>query len=163
MLKVRSFTAELVTALLLLAAIAALFAHTFSFAPSPVRGYPGAGFFPRLALIGAGLFTLAWIGLLLIGGKENRTSDEEDPTEFDFELKDYAISIAAVLAYVFALDVVGFEISTFLLLAVLLLPRIGPVAAIVAGLLTTAVLYGTFVLLLNVSVPLQFLPSYIRF
>lgn len=161
MLKVRSFTAELVTALLLLAAIAALFAHTFSFAPSPVRGYAGAGFFPRLALIGSGLFTLAWIGLLLTGRKEN--SDSDEAAEFDFELKDYVISIVAVLAYVFALDIVGFEISTFLLLALLLLPRIGPVAAIVSGLVTTAVLYSIFVLLLNVSVPLHFLPSYVRF
>lgn len=162
MVKVRSFAAELITALLLLGAVAALLVHTLSFPPSPVRGYPGAAFFPRLALLGAGLFVLAWIALLLTGHTENRAS-EEDQTKIDFELKDYLISIAAVLAYVYALDIVGFELSTFALLTVLLIPRIGIVYAVLAAVTTTAILYGTFVLLLNVSVPLQFLPSYFRF
>lgn len=163
MIKIRSTNADLFTAVILLVAIGFLFAQTFSFAPSPVKGYPGAAFFPRLILIGTGIFTALWIGLLVLGRLSGRDLLKNEEPYFDFEYSDYIISIVAVLAYVGTLDLVGFEIGTFALLALLLLPRIGAFAAAAAAAVTTLVLYGTFVLLLNVSVPLLFLPRYVTF
>ncbi|MGV6876494.1 tripartite tricarboxylate transporter TctB family protein [Pseudochelatococcus sp. B33] len=163
MIKIRSSTADLFTAVILLAAIGYLFVLTFSLAPSPVKGYPGAAFFPRLVLVGTGLFAALWLGLVLLGRLSGRELMKTDEPYFDFEYKDYIISIVAVLAYIGTLDFLGFEIGTFALLAFLLWPRIGALAAAGAAALTTLVLYGTFVLLLNVSVPLLFLPRYVTF
>ncbi|KAA0969583.1 tripartite tricarboxylate transporter TctB family protein [Aureimonas fodinaquatilis] len=162
MLNIRSSTADLITSVILLIAVALLINHTFSMPPSPVRGYPGAAFFPRLALIGTGIFTVLWIGLIIrarLGGKDLLGND----THFVFEYRDYIISIVSVVVYMFALDIIGFEISTFVFLLALLITRVSPIWAFVSAFIATLVLYGTFVLLLNVSLPMLFLPRYVSF
>ncbi|MDF2994925.1 MAG: Tripartite tricarboxylate transporter TctB family [Xanthobacteraceae bacterium] len=157
--------AEAATALVLLGAIVLLFVHTFSFAPSPMRGYPGAAFMPRLILIYAGIFVLLWLARLLLWRTPvvDELGIERDDT-VEFEYRDYLITIAAVLGFVVALDWVGFEVACFVLLVLLFLGRIPNLALnLLVSALTTIVFYAVFVLLLNVTVPLAFLPAYISF
>ena len=164
MISLRSWTAELMTALVLLAAIVALVIQTLGFAPSPVRGYPGAAFFPQIALVGAGIFVVLWLAILVRRRMKSMAGTNDNGVEFGFEWRDYFITIGAVLAFVYGLDLVGFEISCFLLLFLLLYSRAGNViTAFLMAAVTTLVLYGTFVLLLNVSLPVAFLPRFLSF
>jgi hypothetical protein len=170
MLSLHRRTAELVTALVLLALVAFLMLEAAELPPSPVRGYPGAAFFPMLALGGTGLFILAWIAVAILRrpaeAAASRPGGEEpaDAPRFAFELRDYLVTIAATLAFVYGMNLVGFEISAFAVLAVLLWTRMAnPAVAVATAALTMLVLYGTFVLLLNVSMPLLVLPRYVQF
>lgn len=158
-------TAEIVTALVLLGAIILLFIHTFSFAPSPMRGYPGAAFMPRLILIYTGIFLLFWLARILVS--QAPVVDElgiEDDASVTLEYRDYIITIIATLVFVFALDLIGFEATCFAVLVALLHGRMPNLAVnLVVSALATIVFYAAFVLLLNVSMPLAFLPSYVSF
>lgn len=165
MIEIRRRTAEAVTAFALLGAVAFLFFYTFSFAPSPMRGYPGAAFMPRLVLIYTAIFLVIWLVRLLV--LRSPLSDDADAVEeetFLFEYRDYLFTIAAVLAFVIGLERVGFEITCFVVLGLLLYPRLSSLPmTIFASAATVLFIYFTFVLLLNVTVPLLFLPSYISF
>lgn len=167
MIDVQRRTAEIVTALVLLAAIVFLYIHTYTFAPSPMRGYPGAAFLPRLILIYAGVFTAIWLAGLVFwypAPGTNSLIDAEDDRVFEFEYRDYLITIAAILAFVFGTEEIGFEATSFLVFAVLLYSRLSSIAMVVlVSLLSTLVCYLVFVLLLNVSLPLAFLPAYINY
>lgn len=167
MIEIRRRTAEIVTALALLAAIVFLYVHTYTFAPSPMRGYPGAAFMPRLILIYSGVFTAIWLGgLLFRNPAPNHDLDPlaADPGRFEFEYRDCLVTAAAILALVYGIDLVGFELTCFLIFVVLLYPRL-PNLPWVFGVaaLTTIFCYVVFVLLLNVSLPLAFLPAYLNF
>ena len=167
MIDVQRRTAEIVTALVLLAAIVFLYIHTYTFAPSPMRGYPGAAFLPRLILIYAGAFTAIWLAGLVFWYPTPGTNsliDAEDDRVFEFEYRDYLITIVAILAFVFGTEEIGFEATSFLVFAVLLYSRLSSIAMVVlVSLLSTLVCYLVFVLLLNVSLPLAFLPAYINY
>ncbi len=165
MIEIRRRTAEAVTALVLLGAVAFLFFHTFSFAPSPMRGYPGAAFVPRLVLAYTAIFLVIWLIRLLVlhSPLSNDAKGWEDET-FQFEYRDYLITILAVLAFVYGLDHIGFEITCFVVLGALLYPRLSSLTMTLAvSAATVLFIYLTFVLLLNVTVPLLFLPSYLTF
>ncbi len=171
MLSLHRRTAELVTALVLLGLVAFLMLEAAKLPPSPVRGYPGASFFPMLALGGTGIFILAWIAMVALRPRSEAaaaaTADVDEPKDgprFTFEWRDYLVTIAATLAFVYGMNLVGFEIAAFLVLAALLWTRMAsPAIAIATAAVTMLVLYGTFVLLLNVSMPLLFLPRYVQF
>ena len=68
--------------------------------------------------------------------------------------------VAVALAYALLLDRVGFEICTFVLMAILLGRRMRLVNTIWISAVTTLVIYGVFVLLLEVDLPVRFLPAY---
>ncbi|HEY9215466.1 MAG TPA: tripartite tricarboxylate transporter TctB family protein [Ancylobacter sp.] len=167
MIEIRRRTAEIVTALALLAAIVFLYIHTYTFAPSPMRGYPGAAFMPRLILIYSGAFTAIWLGGLLF--RHATPIDDPDPlvadaARFEFEYRNYFVTAVAILAFVFGIDQIGFELTCFLIFVVLLYSRLSSLAMVIgASLITTIFCYVVFVLLLNVSLPLAFLPAYINF
>ena len=167
MIELNRRTAEAVTALALLALVILLFIHSFSLPPSPMRGYPGAAFMPRLILIYSAIFLLLWLARLVIWHKPTDSDaglDPEADPAFDFEYRDYLITIVAVLAFVFGLEHIGFEITCFTVFAALLYPRLSSLALVLlVSLLSTLFLYVTFVLLLNVTMPLAFLPNYITF
>ena len=167
MIEIRRRGAEIVTALVLLAAIVFLYIHTYSFAPSPMRGYPGAAFLPRLILIYAGVFTTIWLAGLTFRHPTPGTDsliDAEDDAAFEFEYRDYFITIVAISAFVLGVDAIGFELTGFLIFAVLLYFRLPSLVMVVlVSFLATLVSYVVFVLLLNVSLPLAFLPAYINY
>src|SRR5262249_35848372 len=128
---------------------------------------PGAAFMPRLILIYSGIFILIWLFQLLRPRQvpnDGLSADTETDGTFQFEYRDYLITIAAVIAFVLGVDWLGFEITSFAILAILLYFRMQNITSVIAiSAITTFVMYFVFVLLLNVSIPLAFLPSYISF
>jgi len=158
MLNLRRRAAELATAVLLIAAIVCLFVDTFSFPPSATRGYPGAAFMPRVVLVCTAFVVVVW----LIRTLGHKTKTPEGGESFAFQYRAYISTLGGVLAFVVALDWVGFEISCFALFVAYLVPRVSSVwAAVLASALATLVLYAVFVLILGVSLPLLFLPEYV--
>lgn len=151
--------AETATYVALLGGLAYLYWLTFFFGKSIVRGYPGAAFFPRLILYFTLAATLAALVVSLFGGFGERKAKR-----FEFEGRDFVLTIATIAGFIVALPVLGFEITSFALLLVLLGLRLnGWLTAVVAALATTAVFYVLFVLMLQVSLPLRFLPAYVSF
>ncbi|MFD2031900.1 tripartite tricarboxylate transporter permease [Ancylobacter dichloromethanicus] len=83
-----------------------------------MRGYPGAAFMPRLILIYSGVFTAIWLGgLLFRNPAPNHDLDPlaADPGRFEFEYRDCLVTAAAILALVYGIDLVGFELTCFLI------------------------------------------------
>ncbi|MBH0238801.1 tripartite tricarboxylate transporter TctB family protein [Methylobrevis albus] len=157
MIEIRLRTAEIVTAILLLLGCAFLFWNTFSLPPSPMRGYPGAGFMPRLILGYTAVFIVFWLA------RRVRADGRDEPAE-PFELRAYLVTLASVFGFVLLLGTAGFEAASFAVLLALLGPRMGNwllAAAVAAG--TTLILWAVFVLFLNVSLPVAFLPRFISF
>ena len=152
--------AEVVTALVVLAAVIALFVNSLSLPPSPMRGYPGPGFIPRIILLFTGAFALLWLGRLYLGrgGRRHDPGSPEAEAEAApvvFEYRDFALAIGAGALFAVGLDTVGFA---------LLYPRLdSPATSAFAAVATMLTIYLVFVLALGVSIPLAFLPSYITF
>jgi len=159
--------AEACTALAILAAVIILFIHSLSLPPSPMRGYPGPAFIPQIILAYTGLFTVFWL-IGLAWSRLRPAADKIDPildsNRFEFEYSGYFITLATVLAFVVGLDHLGFEITCFAITFLLLYPRVRSLAtALLAAMATTLTIYVVFALMLSVSIPLAFLPSYIAF
>lgn len=151
---------------------------TFQLPASILPGYPGDGFFPRIALTMVLLF-----GAIIIlrevyqAHQSNRHPAETDeqnnevvqinrPVELDV-METVSVVILGI-GYISMLDVIGFEIATVSFMFVLLLPRIilplpKAILASFAGAVTTMVFaYSAFVIGLNVQLPLKYLPAYIQ-
>lgn len=158
-MRIVRWRAEAATYAVLLAVLSYLYWLTFFFGKSVVRGYPGAAFFPRLILY----FTMASaLAALLVAVTSGRS--EGAATTFDFEGRDFLLTIATIGAFIFFLPILGFEITAFAMMLVLLGLRLdGWMKALVGALLTTAVFYVLFVIMLKVSLPLRFLPAYVSF
>ena len=152
--------------------VTALFVYslwlTSTFSPSMLPGYPGDAFFPRLILV----FGLIWCGVLIYKFGIASNSDErhvEEEEQISLAFIPVALICGFVLAYLYLLPVIGFEACTFLLMFLLLFPRWkGELGARVIqvsliSLVTMAVTYFSFVILLNVSFPVKFLPDFIQF
>jgi putative tricarboxylic transport membrane protein len=139
--------------------------NTRSFAPSLLPGYPGDAFFPRIILAFVLLCAAAVIGYTLASRRGARTAGATADVAID--VRSLALVAAFVGGYAVLLMKIGFEIATFLFLCGLLGRRIegGGVRAwaMAAGIaaVSVAVLYGCFVLLLGVDMPLLFLPKYL--
>ncbi|MPT25021.1 MAG: tripartite tricarboxylate transporter TctB family protein [Starkeya sp.] len=161
--------AEVVTALVVLAAVIALFVNSLSLPPSPMRGYPGPGFIPRIILLFTGAFALLWLGRLYLGrgGRRHDPGSPEAEAEAApvvFEYRDFALAIGAGALFAVGLDTVGFEITCVAITFALLYPRLdSPATSAFAAVATMLTIYLVFVLALGVSIPLAFLPSYITF
>jgi ABC-type xylose transport system permease subunit len=159
--------ALLATAALVLIGLGILFVNTYEMMPSLLPGYPGDAFFPRL-IIG---FTAIFAALILFAGgwryRHDRASADDSTQETSLDWIETAIVSILALAYVVLLNPLGFELTTTAFLALLLAPRLlMPMTraipiAIVSAAAATFVLYLVFVLWLNVSVSLLFLPRYL--
>jgi hypothetical protein len=158
--------ATLVATLILTVWFAYLFWRTVSFSPPVLPGYPGDSFFPRLILG----FGLIWCALLLYTSIFARSAGvPDDEKEINFPTTPVALIGAYVLIFVNVLPIIGFELCCFLLIFLLLITRWRGelkerlIKVSLVSLATAVVCYVCFVLLLNVSFPLLFLPSYINF
>jgi len=158
--------ATLVATLILTVLFAYLFWRTVSFSPPVLPGYPGDSFFPRLILG----FGLIWCALLLYTSIFARTTGvEDDEKEVNFPTAPVALIGVYVLVFVNVLPIIGFELCSFILMFLLLITRWHGelknriIKVSLVSLATTVVCYVCFVLLLNVSFPLLFLPNYINF
>ncbi len=156
--------ATLVATLLLTALFVYLFWRTVSFSPSMLPGYPGDSFFPRL-ILGMGL--IFCVLLIYASAFSKKGSGPDDQKEINFPVAPVLLIGVYVLVFVNVLPIIGFELWCFILMFLLLINRWhgemkARVIQVSAGsLVTTAVCYVCFVLLLNVSFPMLFLPSYI--
>ena len=91
---------------------------------SILPGYPGDAFFPRLILI----FSLFWTLILLLQNLIKnlslfKSSDDKE-TDIEIYFKDIIFLFLISIIYIMFLDLIGFEILTFLFLFVFLVNRI---------------------------------------
>lgn len=139
---------------------------TLSFDPPALKGFPGAAFFPQVILIAL----LALGGALLVRGLMRSTrpapqaaSHEQsgEKSEFEFDLLPFLISLGGVLVMLAVMEATGIEIAAALYLGILLwVGTRRPLWSILMALVGTAVIYLVFVHVLNVHLPLLFMPRY---
>ena len=163
--------AVLVATLLIFLWLLFMLYETTNMAPAILPGYPGDAFFPRLVLI-YGLICSGFIlvrGLLLQRGSSLTAGEAET---FSIHLPEFAAVCLLVIAYGLLLQPVGFEITTFALMMILLTPRIRAgglgagrslLYALGLALPTTLICYVAFGLILRIPLPLLFLPRYIHY
>lgn len=146
-----------------------LFFETYNMMPPILPGYPGDAFFPRL-VIGYSLIVatlILWRGLFL---PHDAAAVGLEEATFSLHWLEFAAVIALVLVYALVLESVGFEAATVAFLMLLLVPRLRVEASTAQALLrgaalsvvTMLVFYVSFVLFLNIALPLRFLPRYIQ-
>lgn len=159
-MRILRWKAEAATYAVLLVGLGYLYWLTFFFGKSPVRGYPGAAFFPRLILYFSIAATIAALVAAISNGIGSKIGNAAP--RFEFKLREFTLTVLAIGAFIGLLPVLGFEITSFGLMLVLLAVRFDGWAQALAGaLLTTLVFYFVFVLMLGVPLPLRFLPSYV--
>ena len=167
-LKVPMRAAVLTTTALILGGLAFLYYETFKMQPPYEPGYPGDAFFPRLALG----FSIIWAVIILARGfflpQAAQAEGDEEPYLQGHWL-EFASIVAFVYFYALLLEPIGFEIMTIVLMMCLLVPRMrvesAPRGALLLGFalsfVTMIVLYLGLVPMLNIPLPLKFLPIYI--
>jgi len=131
---------------------------TFEFTHATKAGYAGAALFPQIAL---GLLILCSGKMLAERLLERWRGRTDLSAAIDLDIAGLVPMIAIALAYALLLNRVGFEICTFVLMIVLLGRRMRLVHAVWISALTTLVIYVVFALLLEVDLPLRFLPAYV--
>ena len=131
---------------------------TFHFTHATKAGYAGAALFPQIAL---GLLILCSAKMLVERLLERWRGQADRTTAIDLDIAGFIPMVAVALAYALLLNRAGFEICTFALMAVLLGRRMRLVNAICISAASTLVIYVAFALLLEVDLPLMFLPAYL--
>tara|TARA_B100001027_G_C16117462_1_gene263334 strand:+ start:139 stop:555 length:417 start_codon:yes stop_codon:yes gene_type:complete len=131
---------------------------------SILPGYPGDAFFPRLILI----FTFFWTVILLFQNtlknniliKSNETNDEV----IEIYYKDIFFLFFISIIYILFLDLIGFEILTFIFLFVLLVSRLdisigkSIFYSSIVSFISMIIFWLTFIIFLRIPFPLKFLP-----
>lgn len=145
--------------------------ETTNMTPPILLGYPGDAFFPRVVLI----YALICAGFILVRGlllPRGTPLISSEAATFSIHWPEFVSVCVLVIAYGILLVPIGFEITTFVMLMVLLTPRIhaGGVSigrsliyAVALALPTTFICYVSFGLLLRIPLPLLFLPRYIQY
>jgi putative tricarboxylic transport membrane protein len=113
-------------------------------------GYPvGSSYFPRtlavlMASLAAGFGLRIWLG-----------RDKAEPLGVPADFKGAMTAFGSVAAYVIGLKLLGYEITTFLFLSLLItgLGRVSLLRASIIAISVTAVLWGIFFVLLAVPRP----------
>ena len=141
-----------------------LFYETSNMSKSILPGYPGDAFFPRLILI----FTFFWTVILFFQNtlknniliKSKETNDEV----VEIYYKDIFFLFFISIIYILFLDLIGFEILTFIFLFVLLVTRLdisigkSIFYSSIVSFISMIVFWLTFIIFLRIPFPLKFLP-----
>ena len=141
-----------------------LFYETTNMSKSILPGYPGDAFFPRLILI----FTFFWTVILFLQNtlknniliKSKETNDEV----VEIYYKDIFFLFFISIIYILFLDLIGFEILTFIFLFVLLVTRLdisigkSIFYSSIVSFISMIVFWLTFIIFLRIPFPLKFLP-----
>tara|TARA_B100000886_G_C20097704_1_gene356519 strand:- start:104 stop:520 length:417 start_codon:yes stop_codon:yes gene_type:complete len=131
---------------------------------SILPGYPGDAFFPRLILI----FTFFWTVILFLQNtlKNNILikSKESNNEVIEIYYKDIFFLFFISIIYILFLDLIGFEILTFIFLFVLLVNRLDTnigksiLYSTIISFISMIVFWLTFIIFLRIPFPLKFLP-----
>jgi hypothetical protein len=157
-LRVSYAAAEAGTAFAVLLGSLYLLELTFHFTHATKAGYAGAALFPQIAI---GLLFVC-SGKMLVEYLLKRWRGREGNTvEIDLDIAGLAPMVVVAVAYALLLEPVGFEICTFALMIILLGRRMRLVNTIWISAVATAIIYAVFALLLQVDLPLLFLPAYL--
>ncbi|MFY0615242.1 MAG: tripartite tricarboxylate transporter TctB family protein [Hyphomicrobiaceae bacterium] len=155
-------TADLVVAILLI--VISVFAGyvTTTWLPPVLPGDPGAAFFPRIALAVVLLFSL--VLLVQSATKFRLTEADQSALTVTIDLGQFIITIVLSGLMVAGLGYVGFEVSAFAFLIVLLGMRTSRwLWSVVVSAISVAIMYLVFVIALQVRLPLTFLPYHLDF
>lgn len=152
---------DIIYAVLFTGLFAGAFLVSLSFEPPVLSGDPGAAFFPQLISVASLLFSLT---LLFQSVLRAGSTDGAARGKTKLDLPHFLISFFLVAGLILAMVSIGSEFSFFAFLFILLGLRTGRWlwAALVAA-VSTIIIYGVFVVILNVRLPLLFLPKYITF
>jgi len=150
--------AEAATALAALLGSLYLLELTFHFTHATKAGYAGAALFPQIAI---GLLIVCSGKMLVQYLLERWRGRTDSTTEIDLDIAGLVPMVAIALAYALLLERVGFEICTFVLMVILLGRRMRLVNTVWISAVATAIIYAVFALLLQVDLPLLFLPAYL--
>ena len=141
-----------------------LFYETSNMSKSILPGYPGDAFFPRLILI----FTFFWTVILFLQNalKNNILINSKETNDEVIEIyyKDIFFLFFISIIYVLFLDLIGFEILTFIFLFVLLVNRLdinigkSILYSSIISFISMIVFWLTFIIFLRIPFPLKFLP-----
>lgn len=160
----------LVTTCLVLIGLVVLYFETNNMAASTLLGYSGDAYYPRL-VIG---FSIFWGLVILARGVFLSRAAAARGAEPDYPLHwpEFAGVVTLVLAYALLVEPVGFEITTVVLMMVLLVPRMlavpgarlqGVVArAFALSAVSMLVLYAGLGAGLKIGLPLLFLPVHFQ-
>jgi hypothetical protein len=152
--------AEAATAFAVLLGSLYLLELTFHFTHATKAGYAGAALFPQIAI---GLLVVCSGKMLVEYLLERWRGRTDSTTEIDLDIAGLVPMVAIALAYALLLERVGFEICTFVLMVILLGRRIDLVHAVWISAAATVIIYAVFALMLDVDLPLLFLPAYVSF
>lgn len=150
--------AEAATAFAALLGSLYLLELTFHFTHATKAGYAGAALFPQIAI---GLLIVCSGKMLVQYLLERWRGRTDSTTEIDLDIAGLVPMVAIALAYALLLERVGFEICTFVLMVILLGRRMRLVNTVWISAVATAIIYAVFALLLQVDLPLLFLPAYL--
>lgn len=150
--------AEAATAFAALLGSLYLLELTFHFTHATKAGYAGAALFPQIAI---GLLIVCSGKMLVQYLLERWRGRTDSTTEIDLDIAGLVPMVAIALAYALLLERVGFEICTFVLMVILLGRRMRLMNRVWISAVATAIIYAVFALLLQVDLPLLFLPAYL--
>lgn len=164
MIKISSKKIVLLISIFFLFFLVFLFYETTNMSKSILPGYPGDAFFPRLILI----FSLFWTLILLLQNLIKNLSlfKSSDDKEIDIEIyfKDIIFLFLISIIYIMFLDLIGFEILTFLFLFVLLINRLdlnfrkSIFYSSLISFVSMIIFWFVFIIFLKIPFSLKFLP-----
>ena len=141
-----------------------LFYETSNMSKSILPGYPGDAFFPRLIL----LFTLFWTIILFFQKISKKftiiKSNEDDSGMVEIYFKDIAFLFIISILYISFLELIGFEILTFIFLFSLLNNRMDLsfkksfFYSSILSCISMFIFWLVFIIFLRIPFPLKFLP-----
>lgn len=155
---------NLVGAILTLAFTVFAAYETTTWIPPVLPGDPGAAFFPRIALAIMFVFGVILLIQSVRGSKAEQISDDVAPPKVTIELSGFVLTLFYSALLVAGIWFASFEISAFAFLTYMLGIRTGRWPwSVITSIIAIAAMYVLFVLVLQVRLPLLFLPSYINF
>ena len=164
MIKISSKKIVLLISIFFLFFLVFLFYETTNMSKSILPGYPGDAFFPRLILI----FSLFWTLILLLQNLIKnlslfKSSDDKE-TDIEIYFKDIIFLFLISIIYILFLDLIGFEILTFLFLFVLLINRLdlnlrkSIFYSSLISFVSMIIFWFVFIIFLKIPFSLKFLP-----
>ena len=152
---------DIVFTLIFICMFTGAFWVSLKFEPPVLRGDPGAAFFPQMISIASLFFCVV---LLVQRLSQIKSESDQQANKIVIEFRPFFVTGGFVAGLILAMHYFGSEIAFFIFLFVLLGMRTKRwLWALIVSFISTAIVYIVFVALLNVHLPVLFLPQYINF